>query len=69
LIALYQGVWMTAGKKAETSYNRIVERMHKLYNGKITEDEANEAARNLIGFCKVLLEIHTQNIQNQLNEK
>lgn len=38
----------------------VVDDMHALYKNTISNDEAFEAARNLIGLCKILLEIHTQ---------
>jgi hypothetical protein len=38
-------------------YEEIVQEMRNLYKGNISDQEADEAARNLIGFCKTLLEI------------
>lgn len=45
-------------------YQVVVDDMHDLYNHTITESEAQEAANNLIGFCKTLLEIKMEEAQN-----
>lgn len=50
-------------------YERIVQRMRDLFNGQITDKEAHEAARTLIGFCKLLLEIKAEQNQNQTHER
>lgn len=41
-------------------YGSIVNDMHDLYEGKITHGEASEAANNLIGFCRLLIEIQQE---------
>ncbi|MBN8820637.1 MULTISPECIES: hypothetical protein [unclassified Spirosoma] len=43
------------------AYHGLVEHMHELYQGVLSERDAHQAARNLIGFCQVLLEIKRQN--------
>ena len=39
----------------EETYANIIARIKIMYKGKITEAEASEAARNLIGFCQEIL--------------
>lgn len=51
-------------KETKAAYDNIVQRIQALYNNALSEKEAHEAARNLIGFCKVLLEIHREQNQN-----
>lgn len=51
-------------KETKAAYDKIVQKIQALYDHKLTEKEAHEAARNLIGFCKVLLEIHQEKNQN-----
>jgi hypothetical protein len=43
-------------EQADTRYQRIVRDVQVLYDDSLTEPEANEAARNLIAFCRILLE-------------
>lgn len=38
------------------SFNNIVCQIKAMYNSSMTCSEANEAARNLIGFCKILVD-------------
>lgn len=47
-------------KNAENHFNNVVRQMSALYNESITEYEAAEAARNLIGYCRVMLEVQNQ---------
>lgn len=49
-------------------YRAVVDDMHDLYNHTITESEARKAADNLIGFCRTLLEIEMENMQNSHDE-
>lgn len=51
--------------KLDAAYLNIVEDMRKLYDYKISETEAHEAARNLINFCKIVLEINSTTDQNR----
>lgn len=44
-------------------YQGVVDDMYALYDNTITEGEAREAASNLIGFCKTLLEIKMEKEQ------
>lgn len=46
-------------------FKKVVQRIHEHYDGKITHQEAIEAARNLIGFCKLILEIKVDMNQNR----
>jgi hypothetical protein len=46
------------------SYEDIVQSMRELYNGDITDQEAHEAARNIIGFYRTLLAILNEREQN-----
>lgn len=41
--------------KKEELYQSIVDDIRRMYNGKLTEPELHEAARNLIEFVKLLL--------------
>jgi hypothetical protein len=42
-------------RTSEETYARIITRIKIIYKDKITEAEASEAARNLIGFCQEIL--------------
>ena len=42
------------------AYGRVVNQIKKLYEDKITEKEAHEAACNLINFFQILLEMKRQ---------
>ena len=44
------------------AYQSVVEHINGLYGGKISHLEAHEAARNLVGFCQLLLEIESQRL-------
>ncbi|WP_342257124.1 hypothetical protein [Rickettsia endosymbiont of Aspidapion aeneum] len=46
------------GRSREEIYESIVENIRKMYNGKLSEVEAHEAARRLIEFCKILMKVH-----------
>ena len=50
-----------SGCSQEETYNEIVAMIKRQYDGKISDTEAHEAARNLIGFVEVAMEVH----QNQ----
>ncbi|MBE9602656.1 hypothetical protein [Pedobacter sp. MC2016-24] len=49
-------------QQERNGYTAVVQEMHKLYDSKITDNQANEAARNLIGFCKIILEIQAEQL-------
>ena len=53
-------------KETKAAYDKIVQKIQVLYDNKLSPTEAHAAARNLIGFCKVLLEIHREKNQNQM---
>lgn len=46
-------------------YAAIVKSVKELYKGNISDQEAHEAARNLIGFCQTLLAIEEEMEQNR----
>lgn len=43
-----------------TLFNVVVDDMLQLYNHEITTAEAADAARNLIGFCRIVLEVNSR---------
>ena len=43
--------------KQKESYESIVEYIKALYNGRLSDTEAHQAARNFIEFVKIMLEI------------
>lgn len=47
--------------KQEELYASIVEDMKGLYNGKLSDVEAHEAARNFIEFVKIMLKVARRN--------
>lgn len=53
----------------EESFNRVVEAIRKNTNRTLSEPEAQEAARNLVGFCRTMLAIHAELNQNQEHDK
>ena len=53
------------GTDASALFDDVVQDMHDLYDNQITEGEAQEAASNLIGFCKTLLEIKMEQVNNK----
>ncbi len=46
-------------------YASVVERIKKQYHYKISDQEADEAARNLLGFCQKLVEIKAEQIRDK----
>lgn len=52
-----QAALTESSSTAEELYGAVVQDMHRLYDYRITEADACDAASNLIGFCKTLLEI------------
>lgn len=53
-----------AHRQTDTQFGLVVASMDELYNHDITQLEAAEASRNLIGFCKTMLEIHHKSRQD-----
>lgn len=51
------------------AYKKLVTYIHNTNPVPLTDREAHEGARNLIGFCRTLLEIHTEMIQNRGHDK
>ena len=52
-------------RTSEEIYVDIVARIKTIYKDKITETEASEAARNLIGFCQEILEFKLEKQRKQ----
>lgn len=50
----------SSGRNQHEIYTGIVERIKEKYGGNITDVEANEAARNLIGFVETAMEVQKQ---------
>jgi hypothetical protein len=46
--------------RREKLYESIVDDIRKKYDGKLSEAETHEAARNLIAFVKIMLEVHAK---------
>jgi hypothetical protein len=65
----FNGTEKPQADKLNSPYDRIVGNIRNLYDGDISDQEAHEAARNLIGFCKLLLEIRRQRLQNHMKEQ
>ena len=42
------------------SFSRIVDRIKAIYKDKITDEEAETAARNMIGFCQAIVTYKTK---------
>jgi len=42
------------------SFSRIVARIKAIYKDKITDEEAETAARNMIGFCQTIVTYRTR---------
>jgi hypothetical protein len=53
------------GRSNEEIYKSIIQSMKNLYGGKITEPEAHEAARNLIGFCTEIVNFMDKKTHNK----
>lgn len=51
------------GRSKQEIYDGIVNKIKEDYKGEITDVEAHEAAKNLIGFVTEILEIHGQKPQ------
>jgi hypothetical protein len=51
------------GRSKQEIYDGIVEKIKQEYNGDITDIEAHEAAKNLIGFVKEILDINARRAQ------
>ena len=54
----YEKAWKDGRDRhdKEELYESIVEDIRKMYEGKLSEVELHTATRNLIEFCKILLE-------------
>lgn len=48
---------MPSAPSENNLYPEIVEDIRAMYNHQISEQQAREAAQNLINFCRVLLEM------------
>ncbi|WP_341789932.1 hypothetical protein [Rickettsia endosymbiont of Polydrusus tereticollis] len=69
-ITTYEQAWQAKpdGRSNEEIYESIVERIRKMYNGKLPEVEAHEAARRLIEFVKILMQVHMR-LEEEKNNK
>ncbi|WP_341759793.1 hypothetical protein [Candidatus Tisiphia endosymbiont of Ptychoptera albimana] len=52
----------------EEIYASIVFRIKVMYHNKITDQEAHEAARNLIGFCQEIINCKMKKQEQKNNE-
>ena len=43
-------------------YDAVVEDIQAMYGNTLTEKEAHEAARNLLGFCQKVVEIRSREL-------
>jgi hypothetical protein len=55
-------------RSSEETYANIIAKIKIMYKDKITEAEASEAARNLIGFCQEILNYKLEK-QRELKNK
>ena len=51
------------GRSKQEIYEGIVKKIKQEYKGEITDVEAHEAAKNLIGFVTEILDVHAQKPQ------
>lgn len=58
-----------ASIRRDESFHRVVDAIIKHANRTLSEPEAEEAARNLVGLCRTMLAIHTGLNQNQGHDK
>jgi hypothetical protein len=56
------------GRSSEEIYKPIVDDISKMYNGKLSEVETHEAARNMIEFVKIFMEVHVR-LEKEKNNK
>lgn len=54
---------------ADETYEGVVQDMRDLYDNRISDQEAHEAARNLIRFGRLALEIKSASRQNPAHVK
>lgn len=50
-------------RSANEIYDSIVGKIRVMYNNELSDKEAHEAARNLIGFCQKVVEIRSREIK------
>lgn len=55
-------------RSSEEIYSSILERIRQMYNGKLPEQEVHEAARRLIEFMKIIMEVNTR-LEREKNNK
>ncbi|WP_342270111.1 hypothetical protein [Rickettsia endosymbiont of Orchestes rusci] len=69
-ITTYEQAWQAKpdGRSSEEIYESIVENIRKMYNGKLSEVEVHEAARNFIEFVKILVKVHIR-LKKEKNNK
>ena len=49
-------------------FNKVVQSIYNAYNGEITEEQAQEVARNFIAFCQKLIEVQIR-LEKEKNNK
>ncbi|MCC8368611.1 MAG: hypothetical protein LN573_00785 [Rickettsia endosymbiont of Oxypoda opaca] len=69
-ITTYEQAWQAKpdGRSNEEIYESIVEGIRERHNGKLPEVEAHEAARRLIEFVKILMQVHMR-LEEEKNNK
>jgi hypothetical protein len=55
-------------RSSEELYNSILERVRKMYNGGLSEIELHEAARSMIEFVKILMQVQAR-LEKEKNSK
>ncbi|WP_341792990.1 hypothetical protein [Rickettsia endosymbiont of Ceutorhynchus obstrictus] len=56
-------------RSSEEIYNSILEKIRKMYNNKLPEAEIHEAARRLIEFMKIIMEVQMRLEKEKENNK
>ena len=59
---------MADKRSSEEIYNSILGRIRQMYNGKLPEAEIHEAARRLIEFVKIMMEVNTRQSKEKNNK-
>ncbi|WP_342269934.1 hypothetical protein [Rickettsia endosymbiont of Orchestes rusci] len=67
----YEKAWQAKPdrRSSEEIYESIVDDIRKRYNGKLSEPELHEAARRLIEFVKILMEVQMRVEKEKENNK
>jgi hypothetical protein len=54
---------------SDQTYQVVVQGIQKMYDNTLSEPEAHEAARNVIGVCGLILEYQKEKAKNNLINK